>query len=186
MVDQSAGPFSPNLYIPHDKGCVHQLGTALFNAHQIHGPDAQLILWKSDVSQAYHQLPVHFLWQLHQVVSIDGHFHVDRDNNFGNRAAGQIWYFFFCLVLWIAVFVTLIVDLFTYVDNSFSWDLACNTTYYAPYSKHLPSKQAKFLSLLDEVGVHYDEHKQVSGSCLKIIGLTVDANAMTIDIPMES
>jgi hypothetical protein len=191
VVDQSAGPFSPNSYIPRDKGCVHldtlhQLGTALLNARRTHGPDTQLILWKSDVSQAYRRLPVHFLWQLHQVISIDGRFHVDRNNDFGNRAAGRIWYSFFCLVLWIAVFVNHIVDIFTYVDDSFSWDLACNTTFYAPYGKRLPSKQAKFLSLLDKVGVPHDERKQVSGSRLEIIGLMVDTDAMTIDMSTES
>jgi hypothetical protein len=78
------------------------------------------------------------------------------------------------------------VDIFTYVDDSFSWDLACNTTFYAPYGKRLPSKQAKFLSLLDKVGIPHDERKQVSGSHLEIIGLTVDTDAMMIDMSTES
>jgi hypothetical protein len=76
--------------------------------------------------------------------------------------------------------MTHIVDIFIYVDDSFSWDLTCNTMFYAPYSKHLPSKQAKFLSLLDEVGVPHNECKQVSGSCLEIIGLMVRCAPSTV------
>ena len=191
VVDHSAGPFSPNSYIPRDEGCVHldtlhQLGVALLQVRQRCGPNVQLILWKSDVSQAYRRLPVHYLWQLHQVLCIDGCYHVDRNNDFGNRAAGRAWYTFFSLVLWIAVFTILITDLFTYVDDSYSWEFTDNVTFYAPYNKLLPSKQAKFLSLLDIVGIPHEEHKQVSGSRLDIIGFTVDAMAMTIEMPVDS
>jgi hypothetical protein len=191
VVDHSAGSFSPNSYIPHNEGhahldTLHQLGTALLQARQRHGRNTQLTLFKSDVSQAYRRLPVHFLWQLHQIVCIDNYFHVDRNNDFGNRAAGRVWFTFFSLVLWIAVFVRRIPELFTYVDDTFSWDLASSTTFYAPYNKCLPTKQARFLSLLDDLSIPHEERKQVHGSRLDIIGFTVDANAMTVEMPAES
>lgn len=191
VVDHTAGPHSPNSYIPLDGGQVHldtlhQLGAALLKARRRHGPDSRLVLFKSDVSQAYRRLPVHPLWQLHQIVHIDGHFHVDRNNDFGNRAAGRVWFTFFSLVAWIAVFVAQIPDLFTYVDDSFSWELADNVTFYPRYNKQLPSKQARFLCLLDAIGIPHEERKQVFGSRLDIIGLTVDTDAMSIEMSSES
>jgi len=45
-------------------------------------PEVQsLVLWKSDVAAAYHQMPMHPLWQLKQVVNIDGRFSINRCNN---------------------------------------------------------------------------------------------------------
>jgi hypothetical protein len=85
-----------------------------------------------------------------------------------------------------AVYIRLILDLFAYVDDSYSWDFASNLTFYSPYSKHLPAKQAFFLTLLDEVGVPHEERNQIFGPRIHIIGFTVDANATTIEMPLES
>jgi len=70
---------------------------------------------------------------------------------------------FFSLVLWIAVRIKFITDLFSYVDDSFSWDFADNMEYYAPFNKLLPGKQARLLYLFDELGVPHDERTQVFG-----------------------
>ena len=184
VVDHSAGDFSPNSYISSDEAGVHLdtlhvLGKALLKVKREHG-DVPLVLFKTDVSQAYRRLPVHPLWQLRQVVTICGRHHVDNNNNFGNRGAGRLWVTFFGLVLWIAVVVKLILDLFSYVDDAFSWEFASNITYYAPYNKFLPTKQAHLLMLFDEVGVPHEERKQVFGSPLQIIGFDVDPNFMSI------
>jgi len=191
IVDHSAGPHSPNSHIPPHEGRVHldtlhQLGSALIQARHQHGESARLVLFKSDVSQAYRRLPMHHLWQLHQVVCINDRFHIDRNNNFGNRGAGRVWFTFFSLVLWIAVFVVGISDLFTYVDDSYSWDFADNLAFYPWYRKSLPAKQVKFLQLLDDLSIPHEEHKQVFGTSLDIIGLTVNASAMTITMPTEA
>lgn len=87
------------------------------------------MVFKSNVSQAYHRLPLHFLW-LFQIIMIDGVRHVNHNNNFGNHSAGGLWGAFIGLVLWIAVFIKGISDLFAYVDDSFSWDLADNMVWY--------------------------------------------------------
>jgi hypothetical protein len=190
VVDQSAGNFSPNSYISSDDARVHLdtlhvLCATLLNVRARYG-DIPLVLFKTDVSQAYRRLPMHFLWQLHQVVTIDGKHHVDNNNDFGNRGAGRIWVTFFGLVLWIAVFIKHILDLFAYVDDSFSWDFANNLTYYPPYHKYLPDKQTKLLLLFDEIGIPHDEKKQIFGAPLTIIGLDVDPNAMTITMPPDA
>ena len=100
VVDQSAEPFSQNSLIPADAGSIHldnlhDLGTILRRVHSQH-PFSRLTLWKSDVSRAYRLAPVHPLWQIRQIVSFGGNRHVDRCNNFGNRAGGHIW---FCIFL---------------------------------------------------------------------------------------
>jgi hypothetical protein len=190
VVDQSAGDYSPNSYIPSNEASVHldtlhALGRVLIKAKEKHG-DAPLILFKTDVSQAYRRLPVHPLWQLRQVVTVCGHHHIDNNNNFGNRGAGRLWATFFGLVLWVAITIKLICDLFAYVDDTFSWELASNVSFYSPYGKFLPTKQAQLLVLFDDVGIPHEERKQVFGAPLQIIGFDVDPNLLTITMPLAA
>ena len=184
VVDQSAGEFFHNSYILPDDAWVHLdtfhvLCAMLLKVHVHHG-NILLVLFRTDLSQVYHWLPMHYLWQLHQVVTIDSKHHVDNNNDFSNWGAGWIWVTFFGLVLWIAIFIKHILDLFAYVDDSFSWEFANNFTFYAPYHKFLPCKQMQLLCLFDKLGVPHDERKQVFGVLLTII---VDPNAMTITMP---
>jgi len=88
IVDHSAGEYSPNSFIlPDDAGVhldmLHVLRKALIKVKEHHG-DVPLVLFKTDVSQAYGRLPMHPLWQLGQVVTICDSHHVDNNNNFGN------------------------------------------------------------------------------------------------------
>ena len=158
------------------------LGNALLGVKRCFG-DVPIVLFKTNVSQAYRRLPVQPLWQLRQIVSIQGSYHIDNNNNFGNRGAGRLWVTFFSLVLWIAVFIKHIHDLFAYVDDAFSWEFADRVTFYTPYQKFLPTKQAQLLTLFDDVGVPHEERKQVFGSPLQIIGFEVDPNNLTITMP---
>ena len=191
IVDQSSGDFSPNSFISRDKVAVpldnlHDLGACLLGVRLTQGMDIPLVVFKSDVSQAYRRIPLHFLWQLFQIITIDGMRHVDHNNNFGNRGAGSLWGGFMGLVLWIAIFVKGIPDLFAYVDDTFSWEFADNVLWYEPYHRLLPAKQVRLLLLWDELCIPHEDVKQVSGSSLTIIGLDVDPNAMTITMPSQS
>lgn len=190
-VNHSAEPFARNDFIPKPALSVpldnlHDLGRALIHVRKINGPDAKLVLWKSDVQRAHRQLPMHPLWQIKQIVRIDNKYHVDRCCNFGNRSSAGIWGYIFSLILWIAVNVKLIYDLFAYADDTFSWDFEGNMMYYKPYDTWYPSKQCRFLMLLDQAGLPHEKHKQLFGSVLTIIGFEVDANKMTITMPDSS
>jgi len=190
VVDHSAGEYSPNSFIASDEASVHLdtlhvLGKALIKVRERHG-DTPLVLFKTDVSQAYCCLPMHPLWQLRQIVTICDHHHVDNNNNFGNRGAGRLWVTFFSLVLWIAVVIKLVHDLFAYVDDACSWEFAGRVTFYQPYQKFLLTKQAVLLNLFDEIGVPHEEQKQVFGSPLQIIGFNVDPNTMTITMSHDA
>ena len=191
VVDQSSGDFAPNSFIPWQSVAVpldnlQDLGAILHCVRVEHGPSTKLVVFKSDVSQAYQHLPVHSLWQLFQIITIDGECHVDRNNNFSNRGAGGLWGTFMGIVLWITINVKHILDLLAYVDDTFSWEFADNFLWYEPYACHFPAKQALLLQLWDELGIPHEQSKQVFGLRLTIVGLDVDTDAMTVTMPVQS
>jgi hypothetical protein len=190
VVDQSAEPFSQNSLIPKEERSIvldnmHDFGHILRRIRAAH-PNTRLIIWKSDVSQAYRLAPMEPLWQIRQIVTINGERHVDRCNNFGNGAGGRVWASIACLVLWIAIFIKAIQDLLGYVDDNWSWDFEDNMVFYGPYQKLMPGKQASLLSLWDELSIPHEERKQIWGTKLTVIGFEVDPNAMTVIMPAEA
>lgn len=94
VVNHSAGPFALNMMIPQELittwlDNIQDLGCNLLAAWHT---CSNILLWlfKSDVSQAYCQIPLHPLWQLCQVVTVNSICPIDCCNNFGNWAAGKI------------------------------------------------------------------------------------------------
>jgi hypothetical protein len=162
---------------------IKTLGDSIraFRASHLTDPEAQsLILWKSDVAAAYRQMPMHPLWQIKQVVNIDGQFCIDRCNNFGGRASQKIWWSFISLVLWIAVFKRNLHALKCYVDDHFAFCVAGDLELYNKYDAFLPSDQVALLQLWDEISLPHEESKQICGTCIPIIGFEVDPNAMSV------
>ena len=191
VVDQSSGDYSPNSFIPQQGVAVpldnlHDLGMILRNVCALHGSNVRLVLFKSDVSQAYHWLPLSFLWKLFQIITINGECHVNRNNNFGNYGASGLWGAFMGVVLWIAIHVKQILDLLAYVNDTFSWEFADKQLWYQPYTCSFPAKQTHLLQLWDELSIPHERTKQLFGLPLTIVGLNVDANAMTITMPQQS
>jgi hypothetical protein len=189
IIDQSCGTHALNSTIRKSQvkvklDNIHDLGAALLAVRRKH-PKRKLCLFKSDVKSAYRQLPIHPLWQIKQVVTVDGQCHVDRCNTFGNRGGGWNWDSVASLVNWIGTEKKKIPDLLGYVDDNFGWEFEGNTKYYKPYRKHFPAKQTRLLELWDELGIPHDTDKQLYGPSLPIIGYEVDANAMTVKVPNE-
>ena len=149
-------------------------------------PDEELVLFKSDISDAYRNLPMHPLWQIKQINTIQGQRHVDRRNCFGGKGSGSLFIAFNSLVSWIGKNEYKIPDLGTYSDDSFGVELARNVTFYEPYSRFMPTHQVTLLSLWDRLGIPHKEKKQVFGSKLTIIGIDVDANNLTLTLPHEN
>ena len=191
VVDQSSSDYSPNSFIPWQGITVsldnlHDLRAILHCICVKHGNSTKLVVFKSNVSQAYWCLPLHFLWQLFQIITINGQCHVDRNNNFGNCGAGGLWGTFMGIVLWITINVKHILDLLAYVDDTYSWEFANNILWYELYTFHFPAKQTCLLQLWDELGIPHECSKQLFGSWLTIVGLNVDVNMMTVTIPERS
>jgi hypothetical protein len=148
-------------------------------------PNSPLVMFKSDVSAAYRRLPLHPLWQIKQIATIDGVRHVDRNTTFGGRGSCRHYTSFMGLVLWIAIFVKSIDDLFGYIDDNFSFDEEGKVIWYEPYQCYYPSKQSKLLLLWDEIGLPHEKAKQEYGRTLRIIGFVVDPNCMRVSMDDE-
>src|SRR6202522_835888 len=149
-------------------------------------PDEELTLFKSDISEAYRNLPMHPLWQIKQINTIQQQRHVDHRNCFGGKGSGALFISFNSLVTWVAKNEYEILDLGTYSDDSFGIELSKNVTYHEPYRRLMPSNKIKLLQLWDNLGIPYKEKKQISGKILTIIGIEVDANLLTLTLPSEN
>jgi hypothetical protein len=188
--DHSAGSYSLNSMI----SCEDVLGAKMDTISDLIGallryrrkrPNTTLILFKSDVSAAYRRLPLHPLWQIKQIVTVDDIRHVDRCTSFGGRGSCRDYTAFMGLVLWIAIFVKLLEDLFGYIDDNFSFEEEGNVTWYQRYQCYYPAKQVGLLRLWDEIGLPHDKSKQEYGPVLRIIGFMVDPNLMRVSMDEE-
>ncbi|KZW01960.1 DNA/RNA polymerase [Exidia glandulosa HHB12029] len=187
VVDQTAGDYSLNSMIPRNQ-CgytklddIQTLGEALLAYRELH-PNDELVMFKSDVQDAYRLLPMDPMWQIKQIITIDGQRHVDRCCTIGNRWAMQIFNAWMGLVIWIAINVKGITDLFAYVDDGFGFERKGVTLYYKPYDTWYPAKQVRLLWLWDELGIPHKKSKQLYGDVLTIIGFDVDPNRMCVTI----
>ena len=191
VTNHSAGDFSLNSMIKREDIAGYPLDNMTHLGEMLlkkkaQFPDEELILFKSDISDAYRNLPMHPLWQVKQINTIQGHRQVDRRNCFGGKGSGSLFIGFNSLVTWIGKKEYKIPDLGTYSDDSFGVEFARNLTFYEPYGRSMPSNQVKLLNLWDHLGIPHKEKKQVSGSHLTIIGIDVDANNLTLTLPPES
>ena len=89
------------------------------------------------------------------------------------------------LVLWIAIFVKFISDLFRYIDNNFGFDKEGNVLWYEPYQCYYPAKQTKLLKLWDEISLPQEKEKQEYRPVLCIIGFNVDPKLMRVSMDEE-
>ena len=108
-------------------------------------------------------MPMHPLWQIKQIVTIDSCRHVDHRNVFGRRASQCIFHAFISLVIWIAVIKLSIAFLYIYIDDSFSVQCRGELSYYDPYFKSLPSDLVRLLQLWDYLRIPHEEKKQIFG-----------------------
>jgi hypothetical protein len=191
VTDHSAGLFSLNSMIDHTQVTgfpldnMRHLGEMLFDVRRSIG-NVPLTLWKSDIADAYRLLPMHPLWQLKQIVTVDGERYVDHNLAFGTSSSPGIFISFNSLVAWIAKNVKLIRFILGYVDDSSGCNLSSETTFYPPYGKDMPTDQYRLLMLWDELGIPHKPHKQVSGCPLTIIGIEADSNKMTLTLPQTA
>ena len=180
VVDQSAGKYSLNSMInPKDITGVKLDGIHSLRAFRANNPDSDLVIFKSDVGATYQQMPMHFLYQLLTVITVDNERHIDRCNNFGNHGSQKIWQSFMSLVMWILVFKCGLKHLKCYTDDVFSLT-AGNLSYYTPYNRYMPSEQVAILQLWDEIGLPHENNKQISGPVIPCIGFDIDPNLMTV------
>ena len=191
VTDHSAGPHSLNSMIDHDRVTgfpldnMTHMGEMLLTHHrQTLGSD-ELLAWKSDIAEAHRLMPLHVLWQLKQINTVDGQRYVDRNATFGSSSSAAIFISFNSLVAWIAKNKRGIKHLATYADDSSGFDRKDDLLLYEPYATSYPRSQTLLLCLWDELSIPHKPKKQVFGAVLPIIGINVDLNAMTLTLPRE-
>ena len=177
-----------NEHIPRSEAKVlyddmRSFGQVIFNAKRAH-PHHDLVTWKSDVSSAFLNLPAHPIYQLRQIVEVEGAWHLIRRLVFGNRASPRCWCSVSGLMCWIGIRKFGISDLHDFMDDFFSWGTASDLILYKGISR--PRPQARLLMLWDEIGCPWKEKKQEYGLQLKIIGFYVDINRGTLTLTDES
>ena len=147
VVDHSAGKYLLNSMIdPKDiMGIklhgIHTLRVSL-RAFRAENPKDKLVIFKYDVGAAYQQMPMHFLYQLLTVITVNNKCHVDHCNNFGNYGSQKIWQSFMSLVMWILVFKQGLKHLKCFTDDVFSFSTVVNLAFYSLYNCWMPSKSS--------------------------------------------
>jgi hypothetical protein len=170
--------------IPHAEGKVkyddmRTFGQTIHNARTTN-PGKRLVTFKSDVASAFLNLPAHPIFQLRQVVKIDGKLFIVRHLVFGNRASPRCWCAVSGLLCWLGIRRLGIVGLHVYMDDFFGWDYAENLVWYR--GKLRPRRQVQFLLLWEAISCPFEDRKQEHGEVLKIIGFWVDINAGSISL----
>ena len=69
---------------------MRTFGQVIYNAKKAY-PNTDLVTWKSDVSSAFLNLPAHPIYQLRQVVDVEGIRRIIHRLVFGNRASPRCW-----------------------------------------------------------------------------------------------
>jgi hypothetical protein len=190
VTDQSYGKYSLNSMIRHDRVTGYPLDNMVHFGEMLmdlakREPEEERVVWKSDIAEAYRILPMHPRWQIKQVNRFDDEYYVDRCNAFGGCGAGAIFISVNSLVAWIATEIKGIQYLCDYVDDSSGCGLRKDFALYEPYGKEFPREQVVLMNLWDELGIPHKPHKQLYGSSLPIIGISVDAKALTLTLSVE-
>jgi hypothetical protein len=156
---------------------MRTFGQTLHNARKSN-PGRRLVTFKSDVASAFLNLPAHPIFQLRQVVRIEGKLFIVRRLVFGNRASPRCWCAVSGLLCWLGIRKLGVVGLHVYMDDFFGWDYADDLVLYR--GKLRPRRQVQFLLLWESISCPFEDRKQEHGESLKIIGFWVDINAGSI------
>lgn len=143
----------------------------------------KIVVWKSDVQNAYRLLGMALMWQLRQIVKVGETFHVDKCASFGSSASPKIWVSFFSLVLWIARTRLGLSHINNLMDDT--WGV-CPASSMVTFKGHqIPLDQAKLLMLFDLLNIPWEWKKQLHGTELEIIGHLVLANELMFTLPSD-
>jgi hypothetical protein len=162
---------------------MHTFSQALYEAIEENSL-REIITFKSDIASAFLNLPAHPLWQIRQVVMVDGVGHVVRRLVFGSRGSPRCWCSVSGLICWIAIKKLGIIDLHVYMDDFFGWDFKDNCILF--HNLLRPRRQVQLLVLWDFICCPYDDQKQEHGVTLKIIGFWVNSLVGSISLTPDS
>ena len=187
VVDHSAEKYSLNSMInPKDIAGVkldgiNSLGISL-RTFRADNPNTKLFIFKSDVGAAYRQMPMHFLYQLFTIITVDNERRVDRCNNFGNRGSQKIWQSFMSLVMWILVFQRGLKHLKCYTDDIFSFLADGNLASIPPTIAGCPPNRSPSYSY----GTRSDYHMRTPNKSRVQLSLALGSTSTRTSWPLMS
>ena len=155
----------------------------LHNA-QATNPEKHLVTFKSDVTSTFLNLPAHPIFQLHQVVKIEGKLFIVWHLVFGNQALPCCWCAISGLFCWLGINKLGITGLHVYMDDFFGWDYANNLIHY--WGKLCLHRQVQLLLLWEAISCPFEDCKQEHGETLKIISFWANVNAGSISLSPTS
>ena len=126
------------------------------------------------------------LWQLKQIITINKECYVDQNLAFRSSTSPGIFISFNSLITWITKYVKEIEYILDYVNDSSDCNLQGDTLYYEPYGMHFLKHQTQLLFLWDELGILHKLRKQLNGNPLTIIGMSINAQRMTLTLPEDA
>jgi hypothetical protein len=158
-------------------------GEHILRAYNDLAPGEHLVVYKSDVAEAYRLIPMHPIWQMKQINTVDGKRYVDRNNVFGGRRSGDIFIAVMATVMWIMENVWKVQKPNSFVDDVFGVEKSSHWQKYGPYQKVFPTSQTQTLNCWDRLGIPHKLEKQLFGRKLTIIGILVDVENLTLTLP---
>jgi hypothetical protein len=162
---------------------MRSFGQCLHDARRSN-PGIPLVLFKDDVATASLNLPAHPIWQLRQVVMVDGRLYIVWRLVFGNQASPRIWCAVSGLLCWLAIRILKIDGLHVYMDDFFGWARADDLVQFP--GQLCPRPQVLLLLFWEKINCPFEDKKQEHGSPLKIIRFWVDVNLGTISFSPSS
>ncbi|KAJ3567659.1 hypothetical protein NP233_g6222 [Leucocoprinus birnbaumii] len=191
VTHQSFGPYALNSMTPPHE-CAFPLDNIIWLGDQLlwkhkANPKKGIVLWKSDISEAYHLIPVHPLWQIKQVNIINDVCYIDHCNTFSGRQSGDIFIGVNSCILWAAEHVRDVDNPSTYIDGHPGLNYEGEVELYHGYEipKWLPRGKARLFAFWNDLGVPHEEEKQEHGPCLDYLGLHIDTVDLTITMPAD-
>jgi hypothetical protein len=178
VTDQSAGTYSVNdMCSCHEHAFpldnMTHLGEQILKAYNELTPDEHLVVYKSDVAEAYRLIPMHPIWQTKQINTVDGQRYVDRNNVFGGRRSGDIFIAVMAGVMWIMENIWKVWRPNAFVDDVFGVEKSSRWQKYGPYQRVFPTSQTQTLNCWDRLGILHKPEKQLYRTKLTIIGIHV-------------
>lgn len=132
---------------------MRSFGTSMCQA-RLSNPGVKLVCFKDDIKGAFLTVFAHPLWQIHQIVEIDGQLYMIHTLVFGTRTSTRNFCGLSSLICWISIRKLHLIGLHCYMDDFFGWDRADNLILF--HGSRRPRKQVQLLILWDFLGVPWE------------------------------
>jgi hypothetical protein len=158
---------------------------------------SESVLYKCDVSSAFKQMTMHWLWQFRQVVAVDypegngswrTRFHVEWRGAFGTRATPYLFTSLMGGVLWIVQQRLAVPHPLAYMDDAIGLDTSGRLLplTHDGETRLVPPSLRSTLQVWNQIRLPWSWKKVLWGRQLLVTGINVDLDALTIFLSLEA